>query len=102
MRKIKLTREEKEIEDALLKGEYVSISEEKFKEIAQAIERRKKDTVLNIRVNSYDLNTAPLAPEPAVCRKREEMVIGELNQMRNWFKLRFKESKKLGCNNRSN
>lgn len=55
MRRIKLTREEREIEDALIKGEYVDVSEERFQEIAQAIERRKKDTVLNIRVNSYDL-----------------------------------------------
>jgi len=55
MRAIKLTREEKEIEDALIKGEYVNVSEKKFKEIAQTIEHRKKDTVLNIRVNSYDL-----------------------------------------------
>jgi predicted DNA binding CopG/RHH family protein len=57
MRKVRLTREEKEIEDALIKGEYVDVSEAKFKEVAQAIEHRKKDTVLNIRVNSYDLKS---------------------------------------------
>lgn len=55
MRKIKLTRQEKAIEDALLRGEYVSVSKEKFNEIAQAIAARKKDSVLNIRINSYDL-----------------------------------------------
>lgn len=55
MKKIKLTRQEKAIEDALLRGEYVSVSKERFKEIADALEARKKDAVLNIRVNSYDL-----------------------------------------------
>jgi len=55
MRRIKLTRQEKTIEDALLKGEYVSISKERFAEIANALEARKKDAVLNIRINSYDL-----------------------------------------------
>ena len=53
MRKIKLTREEQWIEDHL--EEFVPVSREKFNEIAQALERRKKDAVLNIRVNSYDL-----------------------------------------------
>ncbi|MDO8662912.1 MAG: CopG family antitoxin [Candidatus Omnitrophota bacterium] len=55
MRKIKLTKQEKSIEDALLRGEYVSVSRERFAEIAAALEARKKDAVLNIRVNSYDL-----------------------------------------------
>jgi predicted DNA binding CopG/RHH family protein len=55
MRKIKLTKQEKSIEEALLRGEYVSVSKEKFAEIAAALEARKKDAVLNIRVNSYDL-----------------------------------------------
>jgi predicted DNA binding CopG/RHH family protein len=55
MRKIKLTKQEKAAEDALLRGEYVSVSKEKFAEIAAALEARKKDAVLNIRVNSYDL-----------------------------------------------
>lgn len=55
MRKIKLTKQERAAEDALLRGEYVSVSKEKFAEIAAALEARKKDAVLNIRVNSYDL-----------------------------------------------
>ena len=55
MRKIQLTKQERAIEDALLRGEYVSVSKEKFTEIAAALEARKKDAVLNIRVNSYDL-----------------------------------------------
>jgi len=55
MRKIKLTKQEKAIEDALLKDEYVNISSKKFNTIAKAIAARKKDAVLNIRVNSGDL-----------------------------------------------
>ena len=57
MRRIKLTRQEKAIEDALMRGEYVDVSKEKFNEIAQAIVAHRKDTVLNIRVNSQDLKS---------------------------------------------
>jgi len=53
MRKIKLTKQEQWIEDHL--DEFVPVSREEFNQIAQAIEARKKDAVLNIRVNSYDL-----------------------------------------------
>lgn len=55
MRKIKLTRQEKWIESHA--EEFVPVSREKIEMIKQAIERRKKDAVLNIRVNSYDLET---------------------------------------------
>ena len=55
MRRIKLTRQEKAAEDALLRGEYVSVSKERFNEIARALEARKKDAVLYIRLNSGDL-----------------------------------------------
>lgn len=57
MRKIRLTRQEKAIEDSLLKGEYVNVGKDEFSAIAQAIASRKKDTVLNIRVNSQDLES---------------------------------------------
>ena len=57
MRKIKLTREEKAIEDALLKGEYVSVSQAEYDEIVAAIAARRKDAVLNIRINSGDLKS---------------------------------------------
>ncbi|OGX16051.1 MAG: hypothetical protein A2166_05420 [Omnitrophica WOR_2 bacterium RBG_13_41_10] len=53
MRKIKLTKEERWIEDHA--EEFIPVSREKFEMIKQAIERRKRDAVLNIRVNSYDL-----------------------------------------------
>ena len=60
MRRIKLTREEKAIEGALLRGEYVDVNKEKFQEIARAIAARKKDAVLNIRVNRGDLESIKL------------------------------------------
>ena len=55
MREISLTRQEKAIEDSLLRGEYINVSKEDFANIAKAIAARKKDAVLNIRVNSSDL-----------------------------------------------
>jgi predicted DNA binding CopG/RHH family protein len=55
MKHTKLDREESVIESALLKGEYRPAAKAEFDSIAQAIARRKKDAVLNIRVNSTDL-----------------------------------------------
>lgn len=55
MRNIKLTRQEKTIEENLLKGEYVDIDKDMFTSITHAIASRKKNAVLNIRVNSNDL-----------------------------------------------
>ena len=54
---IKLTRQEKEIDDALAAGEFVNVGKDELKQISQAIARRKKDAVLNIRVNSQDLES---------------------------------------------
>ena len=54
-RKIKLTKQEKEIENALLSGELVDIKKSELEQISQTIARRKKDAVLNIRINSQDL-----------------------------------------------
>jgi len=55
MRKIELTKQEQTIEDSLVRGEYVSVSKAEFDSIARSLAARKKDVVLNIRVNSYDL-----------------------------------------------
>ena len=55
MRETKLTRNEKKVENALLQGEYLNIDKDEFKQIAEAITSRKKDSVLNIRINSDDL-----------------------------------------------
>ncbi|MFH1438282.1 MAG: antitoxin [Pseudomonadota bacterium] len=52
---ISLSRSEKAIERAVLRGECRRASQEEFNRIAEAIARRKKDAVLNIRVNSQDL-----------------------------------------------
>lgn len=56
-RRVKLTREEREIEDALIRGEYVPVSKERFEEIKRALERRKKNAVLNLRMNQGDLDS---------------------------------------------
>jgi predicted DNA binding CopG/RHH family protein len=50
-----LTRQEKAIEESLLKGEYLSVGKAEFTAIAESLATRKKDAVLNIRVNSRDL-----------------------------------------------
>ena len=55
MRRTHLTRQEKAIEDSLLKNEYLDVNKMEFEAIAQTVAARRKDTVLNIRVNSYDL-----------------------------------------------
>jgi predicted DNA binding CopG/RHH family protein len=55
MKSMKLSRAERAIESALLRGEYRPVSKAEFDRIAQALARRKKDAVLNIRVNSIDL-----------------------------------------------
>lgn len=57
MRKINLTRQEKAIEDSLLRGEYTDVDKYAFTTVAEAVAARKKDAVLNIRVNSQDLKT---------------------------------------------
>lgn len=57
MRRMRLTRQEKAIEEGLIKGEYLNVSKQEFCEIAEAIENRKKDAILHIRVNSDDLKS---------------------------------------------
>ena len=57
MRQVKLSRGEREIEAALLRGEYQDVDESEFAAIAQAVAHRRKDAVLNVRVNSQDLKT---------------------------------------------
>ncbi|MBU3910960.1 MAG: hypothetical protein KKD90_00055 [Candidatus Omnitrophica bacterium] len=57
MRQIRLTRQEKAMEDALVKGEYVNVGKEEFQRIAEAVAAHKKDAILHIRVNSQDLNS---------------------------------------------
>lgn len=53
MRKMKLTKEEQWIEDHA--EEFVPGDRKMFHAIARSLEARKKDAVLNIRVNGLDL-----------------------------------------------
>ncbi len=48
----KLTKSEKAIEDALLRGEYVNVSKAEFNEIAEAIARRRKDAAIRVELNA--------------------------------------------------
>ena len=60
MRKSKLSRGESAIERAVSRGEYRPASRDEFTQIAAAVARRKKDAVLNIRINSRDLASIKL------------------------------------------
>ena len=60
MKPFNLSRSEKAIEAALFRGEYRPVKHAEFESIAQAIARRKKDAVLNIRVNKLDLESIKL------------------------------------------
>ena len=55
MKRVKLTRQEREIEESLVKGEYVDVNELDLTQVAQAVAHRKKDAVLNLRINREDL-----------------------------------------------
>ena len=53
MRRIKLTKYEQQIEDEIEK--YVPVGKAEFNRLKAILERRKKNAVLNIRVNNGDL-----------------------------------------------
>lgn len=55
MKKIKLTKEEKRVEDALLLGEYVKAPKKLSDEILKSLLARKKNYIMTIRVNSRDI-----------------------------------------------
>jgi predicted DNA binding CopG/RHH family protein len=55
MRKHKLTKEEKQIENALLRGKYIPIEGKELANIDKALKLRKKDITMTIRVNSQDI-----------------------------------------------
>lgn len=57
MSKIKLNKQEKSIENDLIQGKYHPVSPMELESITQAIAQKKKDTVLNIRINSHDLQS---------------------------------------------
>lgn len=56
VKRVKLTPQERRIEEARLRGEYQPVSKAEFEEIAKMLEERKKDAVLNIRINQGDLD----------------------------------------------
>jgi len=56
MKKIKLTKKELAIEKGLLRGDYVPVPAIEAHVVAKAIAARRKDAVLNIRINSQDLD----------------------------------------------
>lgn len=52
---MRLSKEERAIERSLLQGEYRDVDKSEFEAIAHAVARRRKEAVLNIRVNRQDL-----------------------------------------------
>lgn len=57
MRTFKLTPEERKIEDDIISGRYQKVPRSELNTIVQVINARKKDAVMNIRVNSQDLES---------------------------------------------
>ena len=55
MKKIRLTKEEKEVENALLSGEFKPLKGKELEIIEKALKARKKDITMTIRVNREDI-----------------------------------------------
>ncbi len=55
MKRIRLTKEEKEVEDALLSGEFKPLKGKELERVEKALKARKKDITMTIRVNSEDI-----------------------------------------------
>jgi predicted DNA binding CopG/RHH family protein len=53
MRKVKLTKKELAIENNI--EQFVKVDKQEYEQILQAVAARRKDAVLNVRVNSQDL-----------------------------------------------
>ncbi|EKD42656.1 MAG: hypothetical protein ACD_73C00071G0003 [uncultured bacterium] len=60
MNKVKLTKKELNIEDDIANGVYKAVNPAELKSIVVAIKKKKKDTVLNVRINSDDLKNLKL------------------------------------------
>ena len=56
LRKITLTPYEKQLEDEVVRGEWIPVSPEEFKEVQEALERARKKSILHMRINTGDLN----------------------------------------------
>ncbi|MHB0996603.1 MAG: CopG family antitoxin [Elusimicrobiales bacterium] len=55
MKRFKLTKSEKAIENAFLRGEYVPVSAAEHQRVVDAIAAYRKDAVISLRINSQDL-----------------------------------------------
>ncbi|MBI4826191.1 MAG: hypothetical protein HY807_07180 [Nitrospirae bacterium] len=55
MNRIKLSKEEKEIENALIRGAYTPINGKELEKIEKVLKARKKNITMTIRVNSEDI-----------------------------------------------
>jgi len=55
MKRIRLTKEEKEIEESLINGKLVPIKGKQLEMIEESLKSRKKDITMTIRVNSEDI-----------------------------------------------
>ncbi len=55
MKKIKLTKEEKKIENDLLAGKYRKVTGKLLNEVSKALAARKKDYIMTIRLSSTDI-----------------------------------------------
>ncbi len=55
MKKFRLNREEQAIENELIKGSYFDVKNFDFEDIAESLVSRKRNTILNIRVNKEDI-----------------------------------------------
>ena len=60
MRRIKLTKYERQVEKDLVQGVYRDVPKAQFDEIVRALELRRKNAVLNIRINRGDLESLKL------------------------------------------
>lgn len=56
MKKIKLTAEERKIEKDLLEGVYKPVSSSESRDILEAVERKKRNTLLELRESIIDKN----------------------------------------------
>ncbi len=56
MKRIKLTKDEKAIEESLMNGEFVPIKGKQLEMIEKSLRSRKKDVTMTIRVNSEDID----------------------------------------------
>lgn len=51
----KLTKEERAVEAAIRRGDYVDVSPDELRKIAEDLKRFRKNAILHLRVNAEDL-----------------------------------------------